>query len=251
MILRRVIQHVKKQEWTAIWIDLVIVVVGVFIGIQVANWNEDRRDREREQAYLKDIAAELDESILSIEHAIKLEQQRIALNELLVRAAADPEVVRAEPGRFVFAITRGGWTFEPIVSDNTFETIKASGDLGIFRDRKLIRELMALYSRVQGSAQWSQLKALNQSEYGRRAAGILTAQDMTIAPPDSNIVPSVDVDTAQAVRKRMLERPAFIEWLPTIMFNRADNLDGNRHLLEKVKALRVRVIDQIGERKAP
>ena len=35
MILRRVIQHVKKQEWTAIWIDLMIVVVGVFIGIQV------------------------------------------------------------------------------------------------------------------------------------------------------------------------------------------------------------------------
>jgi Family of unknown function (DUF6090) len=251
MILRRVIQHVKKQEWTAIWIDLVIVVVGVFIGIQVANWNEDRRDREREQAYLKDIAAELDESILSIEHAIELEQQRFALNELLVRAAADPEIARAEPGRFVFAITRGGWTFEPIVSDNTFETIKASGDLGIFRDRRLIRELMALYTSLQGSAQWSQLKALNQSEYNRRAAGILTAQEMMLAPPDSNIVPSVDVDTALAVRKRILESPAFIEWLPTIMFNRADNLDGNRQLLERVKALRARVIDQTGGRQAP
>jgi len=33
MILRRVIQHVRKQEWTAIGIDLVIVVVGVYKGI--------------------------------------------------------------------------------------------------------------------------------------------------------------------------------------------------------------------------
>ena len=40
MLLRRVIAHVRRQEWTAIGIDLVIVVVGVFIGIQVANWNE-------------------------------------------------------------------------------------------------------------------------------------------------------------------------------------------------------------------
>jgi hypothetical protein len=47
MILRRVIQHVKKQEWTAIWIDLVIVVVGVFIGIQVSNWNAARADEVR------------------------------------------------------------------------------------------------------------------------------------------------------------------------------------------------------------
>ena len=39
MLLRRFIEHVRKQEWTAIAIDFVIVVVGVFIGIQVANWN--------------------------------------------------------------------------------------------------------------------------------------------------------------------------------------------------------------------
>jgi hypothetical protein len=43
MLLRRVIKHVRKQEWTAIAIDFVIVVVGVFIGIQAANWNEARR----------------------------------------------------------------------------------------------------------------------------------------------------------------------------------------------------------------
>ena len=47
MILRRIIEHVNAQHWTAIVIDFVIVVVGVFIGIQVSNWNEDRAtDRE-------------------------------------------------------------------------------------------------------------------------------------------------------------------------------------------------------------
>ena len=64
MILRRVIQHVKKQEWTAIAIDLVIVVLGVVIGIQVSNWNAARADRERAHGYLERIRDDLDADIV-------------------------------------------------------------------------------------------------------------------------------------------------------------------------------------------
>ncbi|NIL93236.1 MAG: hypothetical protein GTO71_02075, partial [Woeseiaceae bacterium] len=42
MLLRRITQHIKDQNWFAVSIDFVIVVVGVFIGIQVANWNDER-----------------------------------------------------------------------------------------------------------------------------------------------------------------------------------------------------------------
>lgn len=251
MILRGLAKNLKEQNWMAIGIEFVLLTAGVFLGIQVANWNDERRDLIREKAYLEDVAAELDKSIQSIEHSIKRSQERIALNELLIQAAADPVVVRAEPGRFIYAITRGGWTFSPTISGNAFEAMKASGNLGIFRDRKLLRDLMALYSGVQGSTQWSQWNALNQSEYSRRAAGILTAQEMMLAPPDSDIIPIVDVDTALAVRQRMLERPEFIEWVPTILFNRVDNLDVDRQLLERVKALRARVLDQIDGRQTP
>ena len=58
MILRRVIEHVKAQNWTAVALDFVIVVMGVFIGIQVANWNEASRDREREAVVLSQLKAE-------------------------------------------------------------------------------------------------------------------------------------------------------------------------------------------------
>ena len=52
MLLRRITQHVKEQNWTAIALDFVIVVVGVFIGIQVANWNDARSDRAEAQQLL-------------------------------------------------------------------------------------------------------------------------------------------------------------------------------------------------------
>ena len=45
--MRRVIEHVKAQNWTAVAIDFVIVVVGVFIGIQGSNWNDARQEAAR------------------------------------------------------------------------------------------------------------------------------------------------------------------------------------------------------------
>ena len=47
MRLRRVIEHVRDQNWTAVGIDFFIVIVGVFVGIQVSDWNEDRETRQR------------------------------------------------------------------------------------------------------------------------------------------------------------------------------------------------------------
>jgi hypothetical protein len=39
MIPRRIAEHVKAQNWFAVAIDFVI---GVFVGLQVGNWNEAR-----------------------------------------------------------------------------------------------------------------------------------------------------------------------------------------------------------------
>jgi len=47
MRYRRLREQLRDQNWTAIGIDLVIVVVGVFIGLQVANWNDSRREAKR------------------------------------------------------------------------------------------------------------------------------------------------------------------------------------------------------------
>ena len=44
------IQHVKTQNWIAIGIDFLIVVLGVFIGIQVSNWNDKRFSDVRRDA---------------------------------------------------------------------------------------------------------------------------------------------------------------------------------------------------------
>jgi hypothetical protein len=51
MLLRRVLANIEAQNWTAVGIDFLIVVIGVFVGIQVSNWNASRIE-ERHTAQL-------------------------------------------------------------------------------------------------------------------------------------------------------------------------------------------------------
>ena len=59
MILRRVTEHLRRQDWVAVTIEFVIVVLGVFVATQVSNWNEEREARARAEVYGARLAEDL------------------------------------------------------------------------------------------------------------------------------------------------------------------------------------------------
>ena len=63
MILRRIKSHVEKENWFAVSIDFCIVVIGVFIGIQVANWNEARVEQRELAGQLTSLNAEFSDNL--------------------------------------------------------------------------------------------------------------------------------------------------------------------------------------------
>jgi hypothetical protein len=62
MILRRINTNFRRQDWTAVVVELVIVVLGVFIGIQVSNWNQERADAQLGKDYVKRLTRDLEEN---------------------------------------------------------------------------------------------------------------------------------------------------------------------------------------------
>ena len=52
MILRRLAHNLREQNWTTILLEFVLLVCGVFLGIQAANWNETRREHALEAEYI-------------------------------------------------------------------------------------------------------------------------------------------------------------------------------------------------------
>ena len=58
-ILGRLAQAVREQNWFAVALEAGIVVLGVFLGLQANNWNQDRLERARATSYLERLAADL------------------------------------------------------------------------------------------------------------------------------------------------------------------------------------------------
>ena len=63
MILRRVREHVAHHNWFAVAVDFIIVVVGVFVGIQASNWNQARLDRRQAREYRAMLQSDLDANL--------------------------------------------------------------------------------------------------------------------------------------------------------------------------------------------
>jgi hypothetical protein len=59
MILRRLTTNIRAQNWTAITIDFLIVVIGVFLGIQASNWNQARLEKRETEHLLERVEPEI------------------------------------------------------------------------------------------------------------------------------------------------------------------------------------------------
>ena len=83
LFLQRIGQHLREQNWFALAAEFIIVVVGVFLGLQAANWNEERLDRKDEQAIL----ARLQDETKTLLAAVREERDYLQANsELLAQA---------------------------------------------------------------------------------------------------------------------------------------------------------------------
>lgn len=63
MILRRFMKHVNEQNWFAVGLDVLVVIVGIYLGLQVTEWANEREQRAQELIYLKRLQIEVDQLI--------------------------------------------------------------------------------------------------------------------------------------------------------------------------------------------
>jgi len=59
LLFRSISKHVNDQNWFAVALDFFIVVAGVFIGIQLGNWNEMRGNKQATISALERLSGEI------------------------------------------------------------------------------------------------------------------------------------------------------------------------------------------------
>lgn len=152
MLLRRVIEHVRRQEWTAIAIDFVIVVVGVFIGIQVANWNETRVNKVRAVGYLERIQDDLETDLSNYRDRVRF--------WATVSGYGRQGLAHAELGRMgdttqwelLLAYFQASQVAEFVTTGTTYEELKSAGELGLITNIGLRNALGSYYTNAGNPA---------------------------------------------------------------------------------------------------
>jgi len=171
VILSRIIEHVKAQNWTAIVLDFVIVVCGVFIGIQLGNWNDAlRRDRSAAQ-FQERLVADMNLESTNYEYLREYYSAVQSAAETTL-AALTGEITLSDSELVVnaFRASQYNWMER---QRGTYDELVASGNLDLISDTKL-RTLVASYYAMTMLEEVSE-KSQN-SEYRR-------AFRMTV-PPD-------------------------------------------------------------------
>lgn len=137
MIIQRLGRSIRRQDWTAVSVELLVVVVGIFLGLQVNAWNEDREARADERLYLERLHDEL--VIATAELAGRQDQ----LDRWIQRCVAALEALNAgelgtmseeEFGSALMVVQRNNLVDFEIT---TIEELIATGKLAIIRDPDL------------------------------------------------------------------------------------------------------------------
>jgi len=149
MILRRITEHVKAQNWFAVGLDFVIVVVGVFIGIQVANWNAARQDASAAREYI----VRIQEDLLANQQDMKTREQYFARVRnhgiAALNALDDPPESLGEP--FIIDSFLASFSLSRPIGRDTYDELLSVGAINTIPDVAVRRRLAEYYRGITGA----------------------------------------------------------------------------------------------------
>ena len=127
--------------------EIILVVIGILIALQINNWNETRKSSIEEQEYLKQIKQEIQADIASIDSILpKLQDRQKKLDTLETILASN---AIGDDTREGYKLWRKSWNFPDFNShNNTIETLKSSGQIQIIQSKELLNALSSYQNKL-------------------------------------------------------------------------------------------------------
>ncbi|MCB0770394.1 MAG: hypothetical protein KDC00_08315 [Flavobacteriales bacterium] len=123
--------------------EIVLVVIGILIALQINNWNENRKNTHRIEGYTRSLIEDLAKDSLQLTealHYVKEDSLSIVGFEDRVNRSVHPLDTLYHIARFEYNHYVGGLRD---LNTDTYEMLTSTGDLALF-DQEIINELSAL-----------------------------------------------------------------------------------------------------------
>ena len=152
MIINRIAQGLRNQDWFTAVLELFILVIGIYIGLQVDDWVSEQQNRKSERLYLELLArdvVELQEQVAA-QHAFEKDKVDAAARAYRLLISENPSVHQVELGGLLTSLS--GRRTVSLVS-STYEQMVSSGQLQLIRDRELRDKIVRHFARLKRDEQ--------------------------------------------------------------------------------------------------
>ena len=124
--------------------EIFLVVIGILIALQVNNWNENRKNLNKEQVILVQLAKEYESNLAQLEEKMLMRKQIINTSEDVLEIIDNPIAVNRDSLFDKIGILTLDPTFDPIMND-----LISSGNLQLIKNKELKNKLSNWTSDVQ------------------------------------------------------------------------------------------------------
>ena len=134
MILRRFMKHVTDQNWFAVGLDVIVVITGIFLGMQVTDWNNQRKDADEEREYLVRVHADMAESVETQREQLEAAATIVSDMDYLIEKLLDGTFAEANQKRLLSGLDGAGNIPLPTTSMVTINELSSTGKLLLIQD---------------------------------------------------------------------------------------------------------------------
>ena len=147
MILRRISDALRRQDWATVAIEFVLIFASVILALQFDNWNTERREIEREHEVLAAIAEDLKANIDTFLGNIEFDENSIAACEKVINTIETKAEWTVEIGASMF---RCRWWTSPYLHSAAYSGLRSSGT-DLISNPILRRDITRLYENEYNS----------------------------------------------------------------------------------------------------
>ena len=131
--------------------EILLVVIGILIALQVNNWNQGRIDANKEQRYITELSRDLRAQLQEIEFFKERESSSLKRLNSLIDLMDETEAIKVNAdiaGLFFSIFERTSFT----IKDPTFTELIATGNIELIRNEALRNSIIQYYQQLEKSA---------------------------------------------------------------------------------------------------
>ena len=236
-IIKRFIGSLSQQDWTAVFIELMVVVVGILLALQVDQWAQGREQRETERTYLLRLKEDLQIERARASDAMGFARSRLEAVQYLDRVAADPSIANKDTARLPWAIETAGWRSFPKISPFVYDELQSTGRMSLIRSVALRRALVEHYATIAHDGRVGEDRSAEQA-FDQAAAGLLSMGELTAIERVGGQQPiDMSEDRARVLANGLAARRQAIDQLPSLAQHHVFNLRVIGDMQERIDRL--------------